>query len=97
MSGQKAGLASNGRRPFPEMAADALNECIFNLSIFYRHGPDAIVTTGRTTCTRAVIDIQFACNQHHGGKRNRQHCSDQRVDLVHGAAQTCHGFPQAKT
>jgi hypothetical protein len=45
-------LASgNGRGPFPEVATDALRQRIFNLSIFYRHGPDAIVTARRTPCT----------------------------------------------
>jgi hypothetical protein len=43
-------LASNGRGPFPKMATDTLHKRIFGLSIFYRHGPDAIVTAGRTTC-----------------------------------------------
>jgi hypothetical protein len=25
---------------------------------------------------RGVVDIQFACNQHYGGKGYRQHCGD---------------------
>jgi hypothetical protein len=48
-------FAGNARGPFPQVAADALHQRIFNLSIFYCHGPDAIVTAGRTTCTGPAV------------------------------------------
>jgi hypothetical protein len=62
-------LASNARGPFPEVATDALHKRIFNLSIFRRHGPDAIVASrytvgsGPTICTgRCLIKNSPATN-----------------------------------
>jgi hypothetical protein len=39
-------FASNGRGPFPQVAADALHERVFDISIFHCHGTDAICAAG---------------------------------------------------
>jgi hypothetical protein len=49
-------LAGNERAPLPEVATDTLLKRIFNFPIFYRHGPDAIVT-GRLTASAGAWSI----------------------------------------
>lgn len=40
------GCARDRSRPFPHVAADTLHERVFDLSIFRRHGAEAICTAG---------------------------------------------------
>jgi hypothetical protein len=39
-------FASNGRGPFPQVAADAVHQRVFDLSIFHCHGTEAICAAG---------------------------------------------------
>jgi hypothetical protein len=90
-------LASNARGPFPEVAADTLHERIFNLSMFYGHGPDAIVTAGRTTCTGPDVIYNSPATNMTAARTIASIAVIISSISFTVAAQICHGFPQSKT